>query len=122
MGYRLGIDPERRKGPDFWMKSLRWFAIVGWLFMLAALLIFAKAKPKVEAFIERYYNIELRATWDMELMSHIFFLMILGVCISIVGFVINTKRHRRQTDEYRVSMILLGLISIFGIILYLFLL
>jgi hypothetical protein len=119
--YRPGIDPERRKGPDFWMKSLRWFAITGWLFMVAALLIFGKAKPQVETFIERYYNIKLRITWDVEVMRYIFFLMILGLGISVIGLVINIRRHQRKDDEYRVSMIILGLISLFGIFLYLFL-
>ena len=120
MAFRPGIDTERRKGPDLWIKSLRWFAIVGWLFMVSALVIFAKAKPQVETFIERYYSIKLRTIWDMEWMRYIFYLMILGLCISCVGLAINIKRHRRKNDEYRVSMILLGLISLFGIILYLF--
>lgn len=119
--YKPGIDPERREGPDLWIKSLRWFAVIGWLFMVAALLIFGKAKPQVETLIEKYYNIKLNITWNLELMRYIFFLMILGLGISVIGLVINIKRHQRKEDEYRVSMIILGLISLFGIFLYLLL-
>lgn len=118
MAIRPGIDPERRRGPDLWVKSLSWICIAGWLFMVAAMFIFAKAKPQVETFIERHYNIQLRATWDMEVMRYIFYLMLLGLVISAIGLVINIKRHRRQSDEFRISLILLGLICIFGIILY----
>ena len=111
--------PRRRKGTDIWFKSIRWFAVIGWLLMFAAIFITAIAKPESKNYFNKLAW-HLRTTWDMELFRYFFYLMILGFCISVVGFAINNKRHRRKNDEYMASLILLGLTSIVGIAIYLF--
>jgi len=109
----------RRKGPDLWSRSLRYLALFGWLLLISALFILDRAKPKIETFFERVYDIQLRQQWDMDLARYIWWLMVLGLLISVVGLVINANRKRRQTDQWRLSLIFLGLISLSGILLYL---
>ena len=113
-----GIRPERRKGPDLWVKVLGWFAIFGWFLMFAALLIIERAKPEDENMYTRSANAEVRTTWDQELTKYIFYLMISGLCISIVGLVINASRHHRANDRFRLTLIILGIISLFCIIIH----
>jgi len=110
---------RRRKGTDIWFKSIRWLAVIGWLLMFAAIFISAIAKPDSKNYFNKFAW-SLRTTWDMQLFRYFFYLMILGFCISVVGFAINIKRHRRKNDEYLVSLILLGLTSIVGIAIYFF--
>ncbi|MDY6953420.1 MAG: hypothetical protein SWE60_18065 [Thermodesulfobacteriota bacterium] len=86
--------------------------------MTAALFIPTVAKPEVRIHSARGAE-NLRTTWDLEMMQYFFYLMIVGLCISIVGFAINTKRHRRKTDEYLISLMLLGSVSIIGMVTYL---
>lgn len=108
----------RRKGPDLWSRSLRYLALTGWLLLVSAFFILDYAKPKVETFFERVYDIRLQQQWDMDLARYILWLMILGLFLSIVGLIINAKRNRRRTDQWRLSLIFLGIISLAGMFLY----
>jgi len=112
--------PERRKGPDLWVKLLGWLAIVGWFLMLTVLFIIDRAKPEHENMFTKSANIEVRTTWNQELINYLFYLMIFGFCMSIIGFVINSRRHHRAKDRFRYTLIILGIISFFGIIMHLF--
>ncbi|MBE9503601.1 MAG: hypothetical protein IME96_05445 [Proteobacteria bacterium] len=42
---QYGKTPKKRKGPDLWLRSLRWMAVFGWLLLFAALLLASKAPP-----------------------------------------------------------------------------
>ncbi len=108
----------RRKGPDLWSRSLRYLALTGWLLLVSAFFILDLAKPKVETFFERVYDIHLYQQWDMDLARYILWLMVFGLLFSLVGLVINAKRKRRYTDYWRLSLILLGIISLSGMFLY----
>ena len=119
MAYRPGIDPDRRKGPDRLIHSLKWLAIGGWLLMLAALIVLGLAKPEEVTFYDRHFNIARDTNWNYSLRSIIFYMMILGFSVSVLGLTINLKRLRRRDDEYRISLILMGFISLLGIIIYL---
>lgn len=99
---------------------MRWMAVTVWGLMLTALLIVGWAKPQVETFFDRYYNLTLRSTWDMELAGYIFYCMTAGLLLSVIGLGINNRRHRRQNDEYLVSLILAATICSSGICLYLY--
>ncbi len=114
--------PERRKGPDLWVKLLGWFAIAGWFLMFMVLLIIDRAKPEHEDIFTKKANIEVRTTWNQELINYLFYLMIFGLCMSIIGLVINSRRHHRAKDRFRYTLIILVIISLFGIIRHLFLL
>ncbi|MEJ2634508.1 MAG: hypothetical protein P8184_04375 [Calditrichia bacterium] len=119
--YRPGIDPDRRKGPDVRLKALRWFGAVGWLIMLAALIILGNAKPQTETFFDRSFNIQLRNAWDMNLARDILYLMMGGLVISVASLILNASRHRRKNDQYRISFIFMGFLSVVGILAYFFL-
>jgi hypothetical protein len=111
---------DRRIGPDPWIKILRWFGVFGWFVMIVALYIIDKAKPEEENMFTKTANISVRTTWDQELIRYLFFLFIFGFCISAIGLVINSRRHHRKDDRFRYILIILGTISLFGIIKFLF--
>ena len=112
---------ERRRGPDLWFKAIRWFAVSGWLLMFVALIIIGVAKPQTETFFDRSFDVDVRAAWNENLLQNIFYIMILGFVISLIGLMINKRRARRKDDELRISLVALGIISIAGIIAYLLL-
>ncbi len=115
---RMKLD--RRKGPDPWVKALEWLGVFGWLLMFTALFILDRAKPESENFLIKATKIEASTTWNQELTNALFYLMIFGLCISIIGIAINSRRYRRKDDRFRITLIILGVISIFGIIKYFF--
>ncbi|MBU0992482.1 MAG: hypothetical protein KJ737_08320 [Proteobacteria bacterium] len=116
--YDRNPEKDRRQGPDFWIKFLKGLAVSAWFLMLGILIVLEVAKPEFETFFDRYYHLKLRTSWDLELARQIYYLMFAGLGLSIAGLLIGSKRHRRKTDARPVSLILVGLFSISGIILY----
>ncbi|BCR02978.1 hypothetical protein DESUT3_00470 [Desulfuromonas versatilis] len=110
---------ERRRGPDPLVRSLRWLGGLGWLAMLAALVFLDLAKPEIETFFERWYQIRLRTTWDLQLARYLFYSMLAGLAFSLAGLAANLRRRRRSSDEIRVSLVALAVISLLGILRYL---
>ncbi|TVM02530.1 MAG: hypothetical protein CV080_00330 [Candidatus Kuenenia stuttgartiensis] len=63
---------NRRRKPDFWIRSLRWFVVTSWILMITALLIFGAAIPEVESFFDRKFSMQLISTWNLKLSSYLF--------------------------------------------------
>ncbi len=118
--YRKDGTPEKRKRPDILMRLLTWLAVIGWFLMYVVLMLVHKAKPKVESSFDRVDGMESPlSVWNPDLIRYIFYMMIAGLIISIIGIILNVMRHRRKKDKYRISLISLGVISLLGIIFYL---
>lgn len=117
------IFREKRRGVDIWLAMMRVLGVAGWLVLFSALALFERARPE-ESFIDpelfRRLGIPLvlRQYWDMELVRIIFHLMVVGLILSIAGLWLNSRRHRRRDDHYRVYLLSLGLISLAGIVMY----
>jgi uncharacterized membrane protein len=111
--YIPGVTRDRRKqkGDDLWGKTLRWLGVASWVLMFTFL-----------AFTEKISGTEGAATSGSSSSVYIFLLMILGLAVSICGFMIIQKRNRRYSDEYTYSVLVLGLVSTCGIIYYIFVL
>ena len=113
-------DRDRRSRPDIWLRLISFFGVIGWLVMLVAMIIANKARPEIETVTTRFHNIMVRTIWDTGLTTYLFYLMVVGLCISVTGLLINLKRLKRKDDQLRISLILVLLISIAGIVTYFF--
>ncbi len=117
------IFRERRRGADALISVMRVLGVSGWLLMFSALALFERARPE-ESFIDpelfRRLGIPvvLRQYWDLELVRYIFYLMIMGLVLSLAGLWLNSRRRRRRDDHYRIYLLSLGLISLAGIVMY----
>ncbi len=111
---------DRRRGPDKLIKSIRWLAIAGWINFSISLILFDEAKPDFETFFDRLFHIQMRYHWNQTYAFLSLMWFLLCIVLSIVGLWINKKRHRRRNDEYRLNLIVLGLISLIGTGFYLF--
>ena len=111
---------NRRKGPDLWLRLLTVFGIIGWIVVIAEMIIADKARPPFETIATRVANMKLRSAWDMELAWYLFCLMCSGLLISLGGIIINSRRMNRKDDHVRINLVVLGVVSILGIIMYLF--
>ncbi|MCK5683619.1 hypothetical protein KAJ27_05840 [bacterium] len=101
-------NAHRRRSADFWCKTLAWFAVAGWIALFGVLYTIEKARPPVKSFSERFFNKNVRTTWDQGLLSKIPYHMVTGLIISLMGLFINARRHKRRNDHWRVSLILPG--------------
>lgn len=110
---------DRRRGPDVWARSLRYLALVGWGVLVACFFVFGRAKPQAETFIDRYYDIHVRQYWDMAWVRPLLWLLVAGLAMGLLGLAVNHYRHRRRTDEWRVSLVLLAGFCLVGILCFL---
>lgn len=107
---------DRRRREDFWVRFLEWLVVGSWFLLFIALLVFSKAKPQIETFFERYYNLPVNPDWNLEFLFYLRILMILGLILSVLGLTINWRRSRRAEDQFRVSLVVLGAISLLGLV------
>lgn len=49
-----------------------------------------------------------------------FIILVLNFAVCTMGFIFNMARHRRKTDRFNKSIIIMGLLSLAGILWYLF--
>lgn len=110
---------DRRKGPDFLVKWVKWAGTILWVIAIAIIMLADKARPPVENFFDRHFDIQLRKSWDTDAMLYAFYLLIILFITCLVTIFINSRRHRRKTDKYNPSIIILTLLSLAGIIFYL---
>lgn len=109
---------ERRRGEDIWTKSLRVFAVVSWILIVVMMTIFDMAKPVEENFIDRFLKVSRTSQWNTRMLDYMFMLMVLGLVLSVTGLWINIKRNRRRNDHLRISLIIMGLVSVIGVTIY----
>ena len=88
--------------------------------MIAALFIIDRAKPEDANMFTKAVNVSVRKPWNLELFHYLLYLMIFGLCISVIGIVINSRRHHRTDDRFRYILKILGIISAFSIVKYLY--
>ena len=114
---------SRRKSADLSVRLARLFGVGGWLAMFAALVMLSMAQPESslidEGFLAQFgYTVSLRRAWDMDLARYIYYLMVMGLCLSVLGLPLYLRRNRREDDGYGLYLVLLGIISLAGIVMY----
>jgi len=112
------FSPNRRRGPDVWVKFIKFASITVWGLMLLILIFVDRAKPEVENFFTRLFKINLQPNWNSDLLSNAFYLSIVAFIFSLFAFLVNMKRHRRKTDKYSKSLITMLCFSSLIILLY----
>lgn len=110
---------NRRKRPDLLLRLLTGFNAAAVICLAAALCVAAIAKPQLETFFDRYYKLQLRQTWDQNLIGYIGLLLGLSCIASIVGLIINGKRLRRKGDHVHATLVLSLLVSLIALGFYL---
>ncbi len=122
--YIPGVTPDRRRQekPDLAGQLLSWLGLGSWLLFFLILIMGNKARPEIHTSLESRYNIITRNGWDLNTAKVIFYLMIVGLLLSITGLSLRRIRSRRRTDSQFYSILLMGVISILGILYYLFVL
>ncbi|TCL72412.1 hypothetical protein EDC14_1006122 [Hydrogenispora ethanolica] len=113
---------EKRRGPDFWCKMIRWMEIQAWILAGAILCLLGLAKPRSVTLYDRFYGSPATAApaetaWNFYALRWALVLMVvlLGTCG--YGLFVNAHRHARKEDRYSVSLMLLGALSAVGIML-----
>jgi hypothetical protein len=102
------------------VKWVKWTGIVSWIVLFSIMLITDMAKPPIETFFDRMFNVKLRTYWDTGLIRLALVFMVVLFLLSVAGIIANSMRHRRKTDRYNKSVIFSATASFIGILFYIF--
>ena len=109
---------NRRKRPDLLLQLLAWFNAAAVFALAAALCFIAVAKPQMETFFDRYYNLTLRKTWDESLVGYIALTLALSFVTSMIGLILNSRRLKRKGDHIHSTLVISLVVSIVGLVAY----
>ncbi|MDL2287748.1 hypothetical protein LJC32_00005 [Oscillospiraceae bacterium OttesenSCG-928-F05] len=103
---------RRRRKPD---KLTRAIQIAGWIAWGTAILFalfWMTARPDTPNFFTRVLNINVVGGWNAFYLRIAFFLMVATFLVCLTGLLINMRRHKRKTDRFNKSLIILGILSL----------
>ena len=103
---------NRSRRPDLLLRLLSICNGVAVIALAAALCITAIAKPELETFFDRYYQLPLRNNWNMDLANYIGILLACSFIVSVAGLAINSRRLKRKHDHVRATLVLSLIISL----------
>ena len=109
---------ERRKKSDWIIKMTTVLSALSWIVAFIVWIVLDRAVPEKENMFTSMFNVTVRDYWESSLLPIAFVLLIVSLCLSIFAFVFNMLRMRRKTDKYRKSVIIIGVITIVGIVFY----
>ncbi len=109
---------NRRSRPDLLLRLLSVCNGLAVVALAAALCVTAIAKPELETFFDRYYNLVLRRTWDMDLANYIGILLAFSCVTSFIGLAINSRRLKRKHDHVHATLVLSLIISLISLGFY----
>jgi len=113
-----GVD--RRKGPDFLSKSVKWLTGIGWILLFAGMNLFHFGRPKVLTGFQESQLDKNIDKWDPVISPVFVTVMFLILYVSGTGLYVNKKRHRRKNDKYYISLLSLIVMSIMGLTYFYF--
>ncbi len=107
---------NRRKRPDLVLIFLTGLNAAAVIFLAAALVLAAIAKPQLETFFDRYYNLTLRQTWNHDLIFYIGISLGCSCLAGAIGLFLNGKRLKRKGDHIHATLVLSFIISLAALI------
>ena len=118
---------DRRKKVDWVVRMATVLSIISWVFAFAVWIVLEEASPeKNRKFITSFLSsrldvqVQIRSYWDETLLPIAFLLLVASFVVCLVAFFFNKLRMRRKTDKYRKSIIIIGIVTFVGIVVFLF--
>lgn len=105
-----GID--RRKGPDWQVKTLRVLSLTGWGVFSIVLVLLHYAMPERSTGFVRYHNIQIRDYWDPVVYQWMMYPLWACCLVSLLTVAISRRRLRRRSDSAQFNKLLLALLSL----------
>ena len=107
---------NKRSGKqDLWAKFLVCLSLFVWILVAGILIIIEIARPQFESFFDRFYNLNLRTSWDTDFFYALYYLSIAGLIVSTTGFFLSLFRARRINDSNYISFFIIWLVCITGL-------
>jgi len=111
---------NRRLKPDWVVNAATILSVLSWGIAFAVWLIIDQASPVRTQFFENFTGTAaLSQQWNTALLPTALVLLIVSFVICVIAFFFNMARMRRKTDKYRKSIIIIGAVTLVGIVAFL---
>jgi hypothetical protein len=107
----IRIILDRRKTNDLWARILFYLNILAWILLIFMLLVFHRAQPEFETIFDRFYDLKLRTSWDIQYLVYLVYVVGIGIFVSLSGLMLGIFRGRRKKDG-KTALIITGIISL----------
>ena len=112
--------PNRRKQADWVVNGASILSVISWLVAFGAFLVFEFATRRDSAgLLDVYTEATGPRGLQYDLLPYALILLIVAVFMCVVAFIFNAMRMKRKTDKYRKSIIIIGAITVAGLIAFL---
>lgn len=112
------IQKGKRRGRDFWFLLIRWLALIGWMILIVALILIDRAKPQTKEFMAQAMHLKANEDWNSPMLQWVFYSMLVGLIISLIGLWVNSTRLKRKGDQYSRWLITLAVFSFLGSVFF----
>ena len=113
-----GIRKNKRRGADLVVRSKNIMIYSAWILFFFIFVLLSMAKPRQTTMFDRFYNVSVNQAWDPLMLNAAFLIMPFLMIICAIGLYFNSKRLKRKTDSYSLSLIIFGSLSAVGVLLY----
>ncbi|OSM01390.1 hypothetical protein [Magnetofaba australis] len=101
---RAFSGPNKRKGPDLYVKIQRWLNVVSLGIVLGVLVLIDQARPAYDNLFSRAAEVyDLRRGWDHHMLGAALGLTILVIIFSLFTLFLSSRRKRRKMDQWNVG-------------------
>ena len=116
---------NRRRQADWVVNAAAVLSVLAWVVAFAVVLVLDIASDNVQMEGLQAWLASGAAAegggggWNIVLLRQIgLILLVVSFLCSVAAFIFNMMRMRRKTDKYRKSVIIMGLITLTGIVFY----
>jgi nitric oxide reductase large subunit len=112
--------PERRKQPDWMIKGSTILNVISWFLTAIAILIIDIASPNQENMFTHYFGGVERNVWNDGFILMAYITLVLSVVSCLTAFTFHIMRKRRKADKIKISIFVIGGITIAIFIIFVF--
>jgi hypothetical protein len=112
-----GSFQERRRQADWVIKAASLLSLFSWITAFVVWVLLDIAAPDHTNILPNTFG-RGPGGWNETLLPITFILLVLAFCSCIAAFVFNMMRMRRKTDKYRKSIIIIGIMTLSGLIVF----
>jgi len=119
---------DRRQRTDWVTRMATILSVLAWLVMITVWVLVDTASPDrgmrfTQTFFEVHFDVDAAAgqssRWDNNLIFIAYLLQIVSIGTCVVAFLFNKMRMKRKSDKYRLSIFIIGGITIVAFIAFL---
>ena len=116
--YERNRNLNRRRQADWVVNAAKVLSVVAWVVAFVVMLLIDLASPERSNFFTNTFGGVFRTYWDPRFLWLGLGLLMLSFLCCVFAFIFNMKRMRRKTDKFRKSVLVMGIMSFVGIIIF----